>query len=134
MKRILILCTGNSCRSQMAESIIRKKLPNVEVFSAGVKPASAVASKSIIVLLEKGYETQTLYPKDVSVFNGEVFDIVVTVCNNAQERCPYFPGARKQIHVPFDDPYEAVGTDQEVLNVYRRVRDEIEQWVSTFQL
>lgn len=133
--RILILCTGNSCRSQMAESIIntmaqQKQLP-IHAYSAGVKPASRVHPKSLLVLKEKGYISDGLFPKDVEYFAGEKFDLVVTVCNNAQERCPFFAGATRQIHQPFDDPYEAQGSEEEIADVYRRVRDELEAWAQT---
>lgn len=113
----------------MAEAIIRHFLPTINVCSAGVAPAEQVAPLAIAVLEEAGVSTSELYAKDVSRFEGRTFDLVVTVCNNAQDRCPFFAGAKSQIHVPFDDPWEAIGSDDEKLLVYRRVRDEILNWV-----
>ena len=113
----------------MAEAIIRSHYPGISVYSAGVQPAKNVSSRAIAVLQEKNYSTELLYAKDVSRLMNHSFDLVLTVCDNAKQRCPHFPGALKQMHVPFDDPYNAQGSEDEIMNVYRRVRDEIVNWI-----
>lgn len=129
MKRVLVVCTGNSCRSQMAESIFRSVRPHLEVVSAGVKPADLVSVKSILVLREKQFPIDGLYPKNVSDVNNQQFDVVVTLGDTAQKLCPDFPDTTITLHVPFDDPFEANGSPNEILNEYRRIRDEIEEWI-----
>lgn len=125
-KKILILCTGNSCRSQMAEGFLKSFNPDLEVYSAGTFPASKVSSKAIKVMNEIGIDISTGYPKDVNVFLNDSFDYVITVCDNAKESCPIFRGnVKEQIHIGFDDPVEAVGTEEEILSEFKRVRDEI---------
>lgn len=125
-KRILILCTGNSCRSQMAEGFLKSFDPELEVFSAGTNPAARVSPNAIRVMAEKGIDISSEYPKDVNRFLGESFDYVITVCDNAKETCPVFMGkVNSRLHIGFDDPAEAKGSEEEVLSVFRRVRDEI---------
>ncbi|MGE5401963.1 MAG: arsenate reductase ArsC [Ignavibacteriales bacterium] len=125
-KRILILCTGNSCRSQMAEGFLKSFDPELEVFSAGTNPAARVSPTAIRVMAEKGIDISSEYPKDVNRFLGESFDYVITVCDNAKETCPVFMGkVNSRLHIGFDDPAEAKGSEEEVLSVFRRVRDEI---------
>lgn len=125
-KRILILCTGNSCRSQMAEGFLKSFDPELEVFSAGTFPASRVSTHAIKVMNELGIDISKGYPKDVSTFLNYSFDYVITVCDNAKEACPVFHGnVKKQIHIGFDDPADATGTEEEILSVYRKARDEI---------
>jgi arsenate reductase len=127
-KRILILCTGNSCRSQMAEGFLKSFDSELEVFSAGTIPAEKVNSNSVIVMGEAGIDIISQYPQDVDEFVDQPFDYVITVCDNAKEVCPVFSGEVKlQVHLPFDDPADATGTEEEVLVVYRRVRDEIRE-------
>lgn len=124
--RILILCTGNSCRSQMAEGFLRSFDPSLEVFSAGTKAAPTVSSKAVRVMKELGIDISSHYPKTVDQFLSQSFDYVITVCGNAKETCPVFIGdVKHRMHIGFDDPAEAVGTEDEVLKVFRRVRDEI---------
>lgn len=126
MKRVLILCTGNSCRSQMAETIWRKEAgDHWECYSAGSKPAGYVHPLASRVLNEWGIDTTSCHSKSVSEFAGQPFDLVVTVCDNAHEACPVFPGAKQQLHWPFDDPAHAQGSPDEQLAVFRRVRDQI---------
>jgi len=126
MTRILILCTGNSCRSQMAEGFLKSLDENLEVFSAGTEPAEKVHPVAVRVMREKGVDIGGLYPKSVAQLAGEDFDCVVTVCGGAAEACPAFAGGAKQrVHIGFDDPAKAAGTDGEVLAEFRRVRDEI---------
>jgi arsenate reductase (thioredoxin) len=125
--RILILCTGNSCRSQMAEGILRSLDTRLQVFSAGTQPASRVSSKAITVMKEIGIDISSHTPKNVDQFLSQSFDYVITVCNHAKETCPYFTGkVAHRLHIGFDDPADAIGTEEEVLAAFRRVRDEIE--------
>ncbi len=131
--KILILCTGNSCRSQMAEGFLKFLKPDFEIFSAGTKPAKAVNPNSIIVMHEIGIDISGNYPKNVEIFLKDEFDYVVTVCDSAKESCPIFAGnVKNQIHIGFDDPFDAVGTEEEILIVYRRVRDEIRRDFTKF--
>ena len=124
--RILILCTGNSCRSQMAEGILKSFDANLEVLSAGTKPAEKVASMAIEVMKEIGLDISYNYPKLVDNFLAQEFDYVITVCGGAKEVCPAFIGkVVHRIHIGFDDPAEATGTDEEIISEFRRVRDEI---------
>ena len=127
-KRILILCTGNSCRSQMAEGFIKSFDKNLEVFSAGTKPSSQVHPKAIQVMKEVGIDLSSNYPKHSDQFINESFDYVITVCDNAKETCPVFIGkVGKQLHLGFEDPADATGTEEEILAVFRKVRDEIKR-------
>lgn len=124
--RILILCTGNSCRSQMAEGFLKSFDVNLEVFSAGTKPSSMVHPKAIQVMKEVGIDLSKNIPKNVEQFLNESFDYVITVCDNAKETCPVFWGkVGKQLHIGFEDPAEAAGTEEEIISVFRKVRDEI---------
>ncbi len=125
-KRILILCTGNSCRSQMAEGFLKSFHSTLQVFSAGTKAASRVHPKAIQVMNEIGIDLSKNFPKTVDQFLSESFDYVVTVCDNAKESCPVFFGnVKHRLHIGFDDPADATGTEEEILSVFRRVRDEI---------
>jgi arsenate reductase (thioredoxin) len=124
--KILILCTGNSCRSQMAEGFLRSLDPKLDVFSAGTHPAAQVNPFAVEVMREIGIDISTNSPKAVDDFVGTDFDYVITVCDNAKETCPVFTGSvPHRQHIGFDDPADATGTREEVLAVYRRVRDEI---------
>lgn len=127
-KRILILCTGNSCRSQMAEGFLKSFDASLEVHSAGTKAASRVHPKAIQVMNEIGIDLSANYPKTVDQFIAQPFDYVVTVCGNANETCPVFTGSVKhRLHIGFDDPADSTGTEEEILSVFRRVRDEIKK-------
>lgn len=127
-KRILILCTGNSCRSQMAEGFLKSFDPSLEVFSAGTNAASGVHPKAIQVMNEIGINLSKNYPKTVDQFISQSFNYVITVCDNAKEACPVFIGnVHNRIHIGFDDPADAAGTEEEILSVFRRVRDEIKR-------
>ena len=136
-KRVLILCTGNSARSQMAEGFLRHDAgERFEVRSAGVDP-SAVRPQAIEVMREVGIDISNQRSKSVDEFTGEEFDYVITVCDNANERCPIFPGKTKRIHWSFADPAAATGDEAARLAVFRRVRDQIRQrfseWVSALK-
>ena len=134
-QRILILCTGNSCRSQMAEGFLKSFDPNLEVYSAGTNPASHVSSRAIQVMKEIGIDISQEYPKSVDQFLNDSFDYVITVCDYAKETCPAFSGkVTHRLHIGFDDPAEATGTEEEVIAIFRRVRDEIkEQFYEFYQ-
>lgn len=124
--KILILCTGNSCRSQMAEGILKSLDENLQVYSAGTKPAERVNPLAIKAMDEIGIDISWHRPKSVDEFLNTDFDYVITVCDHAKETCPVFVGKVKhRLHIGFDDPAEATGTEIEQMAVYRRVRDEI---------
>jgi arsenate reductase len=125
-KRILILCTGNSARSQMAEGLMRQALPaGSEVFSAGTKP-SLVRPEAIAVMSELGIDLSGHRSKSVDEFAGQEFDYVITVCDNANEVCPVFPGKTKRLHWPFEDPAGVAGSEAERQAAFRKVRDRIQ--------
>jgi arsenate reductase (thioredoxin) len=124
--KILILCTGNSCRSQMAEGYIRHFRSGFEVHSAGTFPASRVHPLAIEVMKEDGVDISEGVPKSVDRFIERTFDYVITVCDHAKETCPVFTGYMQQrLHIGFDDPAMATGSNEEIMGVFRRVRDEI---------
>ena len=122
--RVLVLCTGNSCRSQMGEGWVRRLLGDrVEVHSAGTKP-SFVHPRAIQVMGESGVDLSSHTSKGVESLRGISFDLVVTVCDSAREACPVFPGAKRTVHHAFEDPAHA-GEGDDALPLFRRVRDEI---------
>jgi arsenate reductase len=128
-KRVLILCTGNSARSQMAEGLLRHDAGDrFEVESAGTKPTH-VRPEAIAVMRELGIDISGHRSKHVDEFVGQTFDYVLTVCDNARESCPIFPDATVTLHRNFDDPAALHGTQQERLTLFRRVRDEIRQYL-----
>lgn len=125
---ILILCTGNSCRSHIAEGILRAAIgPAFRVASAGSKPAGYVHPLAIRALAEVGIDISTHRSKHLSEFLNEPVETVITVCGNADQACPMFPGQVNRHHWGFDDPAHATGTEEEQLAVFRRVRDEIDR-------
>ncbi|MCB0728020.1 MAG: arsenate reductase ArsC [Ignavibacteriae bacterium] len=125
-KKILILCTGNSCRSQMAEGFLKKFGPELQVFSAGTYPAKEVNPNSITVMKEAGIDISSHKPKDINEFTDQSFDFVITVCDNAKEICPVFNGeVKNNLHISFVDPADAKGSKEKILEEYREVRDEI---------
>lgn len=132
-RRVLILCTGNSARSQMAEGILRHDGGDAfEVESAGVKPSS-VRPEAIQVMREIGIDISGHRSKSVDEFAGQKFDYVITVCDNANETCPVFPGKTRRIHQSFEDPPPpGVGSDEVRMAIFRRVRNEIREWVRGF--
>lgn len=131
--KVLILCTGNSCRSQMAEGYLKHLNPQWEVFSAGTKPAEKVHPYAIKVMLEDGIDISQNTPKQVDLFLNQAFDYVITVCNEAKETCPMFTGKVKQrLHIGFDDPAESKGCEAYILNEFRRIRDEIKNEFQKF--
>ena len=131
--KVLILCTGNSCRSQMAQGFLKTFHPDWEVLSAGTKPAERVNRFAIRVMAEKGIDITGEHPKLVDQFIADEFDYVITVCDGAREICPVFTGkVRHRLHISFEDPADAVGTEEEVLPVYREIRDQIGHRFSMF--
>ena len=131
-KRVLILCTGNSARSQMAEGILRPIAGDrYEVESAGTI-ASFVRPQAISVMREIGIDISGHRSKSLDEILDRHFDYIITVCDNANQTCPMFPGNTKRIHWSFEDPAEATGTDDEILAVFRRVRGEINQRITDF--
>ena len=131
--RILILCTGNSCRSQMAEGVMRNLNPKLEVFSAGTRPEKQVNKYAIKVMSEIGIDISQHYPKLVDGFVSQPFDYVITVCDNAKETCPVFIGkVGKRVHIGFEDPADAKGSEEEIISVYRKIRDQIKKRFTKF--
>lgn len=123
---ILILCTGNSCRSQMAEGILRRALgEGFRVESAGSKPSGSVHPLAIRVMAEIGIDISGHHSKHLDAFLSEEVETVITVCGNADQACPMFPGQLNRHHWGFDDPVHAPGTDEERMAAFRRVRDQI---------
>lgn len=123
---ILFICTGNRCRSQMAQGIMKQLYPNINVCSAGTQPAAEIHPLGVMVMDEIGIDISQQHPKSVDQYLNEDWDYVITVCGGAKESCPNFVGkVRKRLHIGFDDPDAFKGTEQEVLAEFRRVRDEI---------
>jgi arsenate reductase len=131
-KRVLILCTGNSARSQMAEGLLRHDAgARFEVESAGTKPSS-VRLEAIAAMRELGIDISGHRSKSVEEFDGQNFDYVITVCDNARESCPVFFGAAKRLHHDFEDPSALDGSQEERLALFRRVRDELRTYLAEF--
>ena len=128
-QRVLILCTGNSARSQMAEGLLRHDGGDrFEVESAGTKP-STVRPEAIAVMRELGIDISTHRSKSVDEFTGQQFDCVLTVCDNARDTCPVFPAAVRTLHHSFEDPAAVTGSKEERLAAFRRVRDQLRVWL-----
>ncbi len=124
-KRVLFLCTGNSCRSQMADGIVNHDFAGrIEAFSAGTEP-HGLNPKAVQVMGEIGIDISANSSDHVSLYEGQAFDYVISLCGDADQKCPTFFGGMKRLHIPFDDPPRATGSTEEVIAVYRRVRDEI---------
>lgn len=130
---VLILCTGNSCRSHLAEGLLRAAAGDLlNVASAGSKPAGYVHPLSIAVLKEIGIDISAHHSKHMNEFLAGEVETVITVCGNADQACPIFPGQVNRHHWPFEDPAHATGTEAEVLAVFRRVRDEIRRTFTAY--
>lgn len=131
-KKILVLCTGNSCRSQIAHGYLQMFGGHkVEVYSAGVE-THGVNPKAIATMQEDGIDISSHTSNNVLEYQGIDFDFVITVCDNAKERCPYFPGKAMKFHYNFPDPAKAVGTDEEVKKEFERVRNLIKNYCQDF--
>ncbi|MBN1622250.1 MAG: arsenate reductase ArsC [Endomicrobiales bacterium] len=128
-KKIIFICTHNANRSQMAEAIMRSLYGNVfEVYSAGTRPTK-INPITINVLKDIGIDASNQRPKHINEFKNIKFDYVITLCNTGKEDCPFVAGATKYIHKAFDDPSELKGSDEELLSGFKRVRDEIKDWL-----
>lgn len=131
-KRVLILCTGNSARSQMAEGLFRHAGGDTfEVFSAGTQP-SFVRPEAIAVMNEIGIDISSHRSKSVDEFRGQQLDSVITVCDHANESCPVFPAATQRLHWPFEDPAAVQGSEVERQAAFRKVRDQIQARIAKF--
>lgn len=132
MKKILVLCTGNSCRSQIAEGYLRHFANgSAQVHSAGIE-THGVNPKAIAVMKEDGIDISGHTSNNIDEYNGIDFDFVITVCDNAKENCPFFPSKAQRFHYNFPDPAKAQGTEGEVMEEFRKVRDEIRNYAKTF--
>ena len=132
LKKILVLCTGNSCRSQMAEGWLKHfSGDKVVIFSAGVKPEE-VNPKAIKVMSEAGIDISSHTSDPVNKYLDREFDYIITVCDNAKEKCPYIAGDSIKLHRDFPDPAKAVGSEEEIIDEYRKVRDMIEDYCREF--
>ena len=137
-KNILILCTGNSCRSQMAEGFLKSFDNELTVYSAGTIPSDAVNPNAVKAMQEIGIDISDGKPESVDKYIEHSFDYVITVCGDAKETCPVFIGnVKEQLHIGFDDPADATGTVEEILNEFRKIRDEIKtefgEWYKTIK-
>jgi arsenate reductase len=130
--KVLILCTGNSARSQMAEGLLRHEAEDrFEVFSAGTRP-SHVRPEAIAVMHEIGIDISSHRSKSLEEFTGRDLDFVVTVCHNAREACPVFPGNTKHLHWPFEDPAAAEGSEEQRRAAFRKIRNQIHGRIMVF--
>jgi len=131
--KILVLCTGNSCRSQMTQGLLQSFDPTLDVHSAGTKPASSINDYAVKVMAEIGIDISSNRPKSVNIYLGEEWDYVITVCGRANEFCPIFYGKVKhRIHIGFDDPSLIQGSEEHILNEFRHTRDKIKQRLFKF--
>ncbi len=130
-KRVLILCTGNSCRSQMAEGYFKIFKKDWEVFSAGITP-KGLNPLAVKAMAEDGIDISSQTSDQVDQYLNDTFDYVITVCDNAKETCPVFINAKEMVHWSFEDPADANGSPEEVMDVFRRVRNEIKQEILGF--
>ena len=132
MKKILILCTGNSCRSQMAEGYLKHLDASLEVFSAGTKPASEVNPYAVKAMNEIGLDISNGTPENVNRYLSHSFDYVITVCDEAREKCPDFQGSFTKIHKSIEDPTKVRGSEFDKMEAFRNVRDNIKEWLTDF--
>ncbi len=132
MFKVLFLCTENACRSQMAEGLINHDLKGeIQAFSAGVR-ATRVNPRAIQVMAELNIDISRQRSKSMDEFADEQFDLAITLCDQAQKQCPMFPGAARLIHMGFPDPAKAAGTEEDIMNEFRKVRDDIRRQMVPF--
>ena len=131
-KRVLFLCTANSCRSQMAEGLVNHFLGDRFVANSVGTQASLVHPLAIEVMKEIGIDISSHRSKNLSEFDGQTFDYVITLCGDANETCPLYIGGTKKTHIGFDDPVQTTGTKEEIIREFRRVRDEIKLKLNNF--
>ena len=130
--KILVVCTGNSCRSQIAEGLIKNRFPDFEVFSAGTHPESNVNPYAVRVMQENEIDISSHYPKLVDDFLDTEFDYVLTVCDSANELCPVFPNAKNRIHKSFVDPKrDHYDSEEHAVKIYTQTVQEISDWIET---
>jgi arsenate reductase len=132
MKKILVLCTGNSCRSQIADGYLKHFAGDkAEVYSAGIE-THGVNPKAIAIMKEDGIDISSYTSNNIVEYQDLTFDYVITVCDNAKENCPYLPGSAKKIHYNFPDPAKACGSEEEIMLQFRNVRDQIKEYCRRF--
>lgn len=135
MTKVLFLCTGNSCRSQIAEVYLQSLDPTMKVRSAGTHPCVAINPYAVRVMAEDGFDLSNHTTNNVTDYLPEPWDYVITVCRNARETCPHFVGkVGQQLHIGFEDPAEATGSDDEIMAKFRMIRDQIKTEIKTFYL
>ena len=133
--KILILCTGNSCRSQIAQGFLQSFDSDLTVCSAGTEPSEKVNDKAVAVMNEVGIDISSAYPKSVNQYHDEEWDYVITVCGGANEICPMFTGhVKHRLHIGFDDPAAITGDEEFVMNEFRRIRNEIKNGFYAFYI
>ena len=133
--KIIVICTGNTCRSQIAEGLLKSKYPEAEIYSAGTHPEIQVNPYAVQAMAEVGYDISRQYPKLVTDFINEEFDYVLTVCDSAQETCPVFPNAKNRVHNSFVDPSRSsYESDEHALEVYKNTVKEISNWIDNLNL
>jgi len=133
--KIIVICTGNTCRSQIAEGLLKSKYPEADIYSAGTHPEIQVNPYAVQAMAEIGYDISKQYPKLVNDFINEEFDYVLTVCNSAQETCPVFPNAIKRVHNSFVDPSRSsYESNEHALEVYKNTVKEISNWIDNLNL
>ena len=133
--KIIVICTGNTCRSQIAEGLLKSKYPEAEIYSAGTHPEIQVNPYAVKAMAEVGYYISKQYPKLVTDFINEEFDYVLTVCDSAQETCPVFPNAKNRVHNSFVDPSRSsYESDKHALEVYKNTVKEISNWIDNLNL
>ena len=133
--KIIVICTGNTCRSQIAEGLLKSKYPDAEIYSAGTYPETHVNPYAVKAMAESGYDISKQYPKLVNDFIKDEFDHVLTVCDSAQETCPVFPNAKNRVHRSFvDTSRSSYESDDHALDIYKNTVKEISNWIDNLQL
>ena len=133
--KIIVICTGNTCRSQIAEGLLKNGYPDAEIYSAGTHPETQVNPYAVKAMAESGYDISKQYPKLVNDFIKDEFDHVLTVCDSAQETCPVFPNAKNRVHRSFVDPSRSsYESDDHALDIYKNTVKEISNWIDNLQL
>ena len=133
--KLIVICTGNTCRSQIAEGLLKTKYPEAEIYSAGTHPEIQVNPYAVQAMAEVGYDISKQYSKLVTDFIHEEFDYVLTVCDSAQETCPVFPNAKNRVHNSFVDPSRSsYESDKHALEVYKNTVKEISNWIDNLNL
>ena len=133
--KLIVICTGNTCRSQIAEGLLKSKYPEAEIYSAGTHPEIQVNPYAVKAMAEVGYDISKQYSKLVTDFIHEEFDYVLTVCDSAQETCPVFPNAKNRVHNSFVDPSRSsYESDKHALEVYKNTVKEISNWIDNLNL